>query len=653
LSDIELDGGRPRLDGSLGQTSPELAGAGAAPETVAGSRAARNGLAGWIESRSGLGSLIRTTFDPLVPCVSRWRYALGAALVSCLAVEFFTGILLMFSYSPSAATAWGSTFYIDHIQSCGWFLRGLHNFTAQAMIVVSALHLASVVVAGVYRTPREMNWWLGLAMLGVLVAFTLSGNALVWDQDGYWAWHVETGIAGGTPVVGPLLQRVIIGGTEMGNATVSRLYAFHISILPILVLALLAGHVALSRRHALIRPAGGSVQPAWPTQVFFNILASAVLLVLVTALVVLNRGVSLEAPADPASAYPARPAWFFFWLFELRKSFHGPREIIATMVIPGALTVVTLLLPFFDRALPRRLAHFAACSFAFAVLLFAGYLTARSIVADFGDPDYREGIEQAEEARVRAVELALSQGVPPEGASALLGRDPLWHGRALLKEKCLGCHVFDTIGEGEQQTAPDLRDFGTRAWVRGLLEKPDAPAYFGSVAAGGGMLEWKKSSKLSKKQLDDVADFVATFARIPPDMTPEEWQNAPGVADHPGLEPFQKECGTCHAIQGLSEGGTRESPGLFAYGSPQWITRMIHKPAAPDMYGYLDKKDQMPSFTIQLTDNDVRSIVRYLRNDYSGAPGVPVGPTTPAPTANDAAGPTPKAAAPAPKSRTR
>jgi ubiquinol-cytochrome c reductase cytochrome b subunit len=640
LSDIEREG-RP----AASETNPAPGGDVGINGGNDNGRAPRGGLTGWLESRSGLGELVKLTFDPPVPHLARWRYALGAALVSCLAVEFFTGILLMFSYSPSAATAWGSTFYIDEIQSCGWFLRGLHNYMAHAMIVVTALHLASVVVAGVYRAPRELNWWLGLAMFGVIVAFTLSGNALVWDQDGYWAWHVETGITGGIPVVGPMLQRVIVGGTEMGNATVSRLYAFHISILPILVLAFLLGHVVLSRRHALIRPEGAVVEPAWPRQVFTNMAASAVMLGVVAGLVLYYRGVSLEAPADPASSYPARPAWFFFWLFELRKSFHGPRELIATMVIPGALTLVVLLLPFFDRVLPRRPAHFLACTFAFAVLLFAGYLTVNSIRADASDKSFREGLVEAEAARSRAVALALEEGVPPEGASALLGRDPLWHGRAVLNAKCLGCHLLDGKGTGDKQTAADLKDFGSRAWVRRLLEKPDAPAFFGTVAGGTGMVEWKKSSKLkTPKQLDEMAELVASFAAIPADMTPEEWlnakwvkgtwalappagvstaewENAKGFADLPGAEPFQKDCGTCHAIQGLTEGGTRDAPGLFAYGAPQWITRMIHKPAAPDLYGYLEKDQQMPSFAGQLTENDMRSIVRYLRNDYLGAPG--------------------------------
>ena len=90
----------------------------------------------------------------------------------------------------------------------------------------------------------------------------------------------------------------------------------------------------------------------------------------------------------------------------------------------------------------------------------------------------------------------------------------------------------------------------------------------------------------------------------PPGTTPQEWLEDPKVAEHPGLEPFQTECATCHIVEGLSEdeAGIRDAPKLFAWGSPQWIARMIHKPGAPDLYGYLEKKDQMPSFADQLTD---------------------------------------------------
>ncbi|MBV8486872.1 MAG: c-type cytochrome, partial [Planctomycetaceae bacterium] len=182
--------------------------------------------------------------------------------------------------------------------------------------------------------------------------------------------------------------------------------------------------------------------------------------------------------------------------------------------------------------------------------------------------------------------------------------------------KCLGCHVFGGKG-ASPQSASDLKNFGSRAWVRGLLENPKAPAYYGSVPSLSGMAQWKKKSKLKGKALDDVADFVASFAQIDGDMTPEEWLNTPGVSSHPGYEPFQKECGQCHVIEGYTEGGMRDAPGLFAWGSPRWIARMIRKPGAPDLYSFYEGDERMfPFGADQLTQNDLEMIVRYLKNDY-------------------------------------
>jgi ubiquinol-cytochrome c reductase cytochrome b subunit len=76
-------------------------------------------------------------------------------------------------------------------------------------------------------------------------------------------------------------------------------------------------------------------------------------------------------------------------------------------------------------------------------------------------------------------------------------------------------------------------------------------------------------------------------------------------------------------VEGLSEGGTRDAPKLFGWGSPRWVRRVILKPGAPDLYGYLEKKDQMPSFSGQATENDIETIVRYLAHDYPGVPGRP------------------------------
>jgi ubiquinol-cytochrome c reductase cytochrome b subunit len=277
-----------------------------------------------------------------------------------------------------------------------------------------------------------------------------------------------------------------------------------------------------------------------------------------------------------------------------------------------------LLLPFLDRLLPGKLAHFLACGFVFVVAGGAGYLLVEALVDDARNPEYRAARQKADQERDRAIYLASlpDVGVPPDGSAYVLLRDPLTHGQQALERRCLSCHFFEGKGTGEQ-TASDLSQFGSAEWLRGLLHDPKASAYFGKAPALKGMVEWKKNSKLTPKQLDDVEAFVASFAKIPPDMTTDEWLNSAGVSDHPGLAPFQKECGSCHVIDGLSEGGTRDAPGLFAWGSPQWISRMTRKPGAADKYGYLDAKDQMPAFGAdQLSANDMEMVIRYLKGDY-------------------------------------
>jgi ubiquinol-cytochrome c reductase cytochrome b subunit len=194
----------------------------------------------------------------------------------------------------------------------------------------------------------------------------------------------------------------------------------------------------------------------------------------------------------------------------------------------------------------------------------------------------------------------------------------------VLERRCLVCHVLDDHGPGDQ-SAPDLSGYGTRAWIRGLLESPRSPTYFGKVPGCDVMAEWKKNSKLDAKQLDAVADFVASFARISPDTTPDEWLASSGVADHPGLAPFQKECGTCHAIDGLSEGGVRDAPDLFVWGSSDWIARMIRKPGAAARYGFLGEHRKMPAFGADsVSDNDINMVIRYLMGDYPRPAGVPI-----------------------------
>lgn len=589
-------------------------------------------FADWLDDRTGYRALLAEGLEEPIPGGARWKYVFGSALSSVFMIQVATGILLMCSYAPSSSTAWGSVYYISNVMTFGWFIRGIHHFSSQAMIILLASHLLQVLWAGAYRAPREVNWWFGMALLFITLGFSLTGYLLPWDQKGYWATKVATNIMGGAPGIGPYLQKVVVGGPDYGNQTLTRFYGLHVGVLPALMVMCIAAHIALFRRHGVTPPKNADKKPIghfWPEQMFMDAVFSVGVFGVIVFLVVSEHGANLDAPADPSSSdYPARPEWYFLSLFQMLKLFPGDREIIGTIVIPTAIMAVMLLIPLFDRLLPKGLAHFLACAFVFGLVGGAGYLTYEAFKADSEDKMYQASRIKADIARKRAIALAENPeaGVPPDGATYVLLRDPLYHGSATLVAKCLGCHVFEGKGK-DKQVAADLKDFGSRVWLRGLLENPKSATYFGNVPQCGGMARWKKTSKLSQRELDDVADFFEKYViTTPADLSPAEWQTLAGLEDHPGYKAFNKEgeCATCHTDWAAPND---EAPNLFGWGSPPWIRRMIHKPGAPDLYGFLDAKNQMPSFAGQLTENDVTTIVRYLRNDYLGAPakvGVPV-----------------------------
>ncbi len=589
-----------------------------------------NNDANWLDERTGDRALMRSHRDEPIPGGSRWRYVFGPVLFSAVLIQAFTGLLMMTAYSPSSASAWGSVFYINNVLAMGWFIRGMHHVGASAVMILLVCHLVRTLLSGAYRTPRGFTWWSGLLLLVLTIGFGHTGYQLPWDQKGYWATKVMTNIASGVPYVGPSVKTLLMGGTEYGNQTLTRLFALHVAVLPILFSLCVYAHLRLTRRHGLTASAAdpSNVESYWPAQSFKNSAACALLLAIMVGLVLATGGAPLDAPADPSSAdFPARPEWFFLFLFQMLKHFPGRLEWVGSIVVPLTVLAFLFVLPFLDRLLPVRFVHVLACAVVLGLLGGAGYLTWEAVHADASDRQFQEARHRADEARQRALFLAASPaaGVPPAGAGFLLRQDPLTQGRAALETKCLGCHVYGgrgaSSGAGEQ-TAAELRDFGSRAWVRGLLENPADNAYFGKVKGAGGMAEWKKSSRLKGKALEDVADFVASFARIPADQSVEEWLNSPGVSDHPGSAAFQKECGACHEIQGYTEGGLRDAPGLFAWGSPRWLARMIRKPAAPDLYEFFGEAAKMPPFSRdQLTDNDLEMIIRYIKNDYLPMPG--------------------------------
>src|SRR5690349_23918603 len=191
----------------------------------------------WLDHRTGCRGLMHAALYEHVPGGSRWRYVWGSTLVFTFAVQLITGLFLWMAYSPSTQTAWESVYFIQYEMQLGWLLRGIHHFTAQAMVVLLALHLMQVIIDGAYKAPREVNFWLGLILMQIVLGLSLTGYLLPWDQKGYWATQVATEIMGSTPVIGPQVQQLMQGGPEYGHHTLTRSFALHSGVLPALPVA--------------------------------------------------------------------------------------------------------------------------------------------------------------------------------------------------------------------------------------------------------------------------------------------------------------------------------------------------------------------------------------------------------------------------------
>src|SRR5207249_5044806 len=105
--------------------------------------------------------------------------------------------------------------------------------------VLLVLHLMQVVIDGAYKAPREINFWFGLGLLLLVLALSLTGYLLPWDQKGYWATKVATNIMAIAPGVGPALQRLVIGGADYGHHTLTGFFSLNAGVLPPLFVPLL------------------------------------------------------------------------------------------------------------------------------------------------------------------------------------------------------------------------------------------------------------------------------------------------------------------------------------------------------------------------------------------------------------------------------
>ncbi|MGD2215985.1 MAG: cytochrome bc complex cytochrome b subunit [Gemmatimonadales bacterium] len=320
----------------------------------------------WLDDRMGLSAIGSIAEKKEVPVHRHtvWYY-LGGMTLFLFLVQIVTGILLLFYYRPSAEDAFESVQFLMAEVEFGWLIRSIHAWSANLMIFTAFLHLFSVAFLRAYRKPREITWISGIVLLGLAVGFGFTGYLLPWNELAYFATRVGTQIMEAVPLVGGFLATVLRGGDDVSGATLTRFYAIHVAVLPMVATFLLGLHLFMVQKHGMSVPPdverkGGAKRNMrfFPNFLFRDLVGWLTALAILAALAAYFPA-ELGGKADPFAPAPVgiKPEWYFMFMFQTLKYlpahilwFEGEVVGIIGFTIAGLLL---LLVPFLEKRSAR------------------------------------------------------------------------------------------------------------------------------------------------------------------------------------------------------------------------------------------------------------------------------------------------------------
>jgi len=385
----------------------------------------------WIDERLGLGPTIRSALRYVFP--DHWSFMLGEIALYAFVILIGTGIFITFYYVPTdmettyrgsyeplaglvASENFISTVRLSFDVPGGLLMRQAHHWAANVFIVAIIVHLARVVYTGAFRKPREINYFIGVSMLGLAIFEGFAGYMLPDDLLSGMGLIIAYAVGLGVPFVGEELMFLIFDGPFPGSdAFWNRLELTHTLIVPLILAALITLHLLIIARqhHAQFSSGSGKEaraksekqvvgSPMWPGYA----LRSLGLMALVAGIVFLLGGlvqinpIWLWGPYEPyLASNGAQPDWYLGWLIgalRIMPAFEPqigdytvvPNAFWGGALFPVGVFAVFYLLPAIDRRRfsdgrkrnvldrprdnPRRTAFLTAFFFAIWLTFVAG-----------------------------------------------------------------------------------------------------------------------------------------------------------------------------------------------------------------------------------------------------------------------------------------
>jgi cytochrome b6 len=208
----------------------------------------------WFQERLEIQAIADDITSKYVPPHVNIFFCLGGITLTCFIVQVATGFAMTFYYRPTVTEAFASVEYIMTQVNFGWLIRSVHRWSASMMVLNMILHVCRVYLTGGFKKPRELTWVTGVALASVTVSFGVTGYSLPWDQVGYWACKIVTGVPEAIPVIGSLVVGVLRGGVSVGQGTLTRFYSAHTFVLPVVAAVLMLTHFVMFRKQGISGP---------------------------------------------------------------------------------------------------------------------------------------------------------------------------------------------------------------------------------------------------------------------------------------------------------------------------------------------------------------------------------------------------------------
>lgn len=218
----------------------------------------------WIDERVGGASLSKGLIRKVFP--DHWSFLLGEIALYSFIVLLLSGTFLTLWFQPSMAEmhyhgsyaplqgvemsqAYASTLDISFDIRGGLLVRQIHHWAAALFIAAMMAHMLRVFFTGAYRKPREVNWLIGVGLLGLGLVEGFAGYSLPDDLLSGTGLRFVDGLIRSIPIVGSYIEFFLFGGEFPGNEIIPRLYMAHILLIPALILGLIAAHMLLLVYH--------------------------------------------------------------------------------------------------------------------------------------------------------------------------------------------------------------------------------------------------------------------------------------------------------------------------------------------------------------------------------------------------------------------